>query len=760
MRLSRAILPFGTAAAVLIAGSCAQEEECTLVDPLCDIVSVEITPASASLAAIGDTVRFTTVAKDASGNPVAGAAVSVTWSSSNPSVATVDANGLATAVANGTVTISGSTDVVAGARTASLSVSQVGAELAMRTQPVGAVSGNPLGTQPAVEIRDANGNLATNAMDVVAAELLGEGSLSGSVSVAAVNGVATFTALIVSATPGQRFLRFTSPSMTGVESQTFDILPMPAVSLGTSVVTASGSNVASGSAVQLTLQAKDASGMDVTSGGRAVTFTAGGGTSTGQISPTTDNFDGTYTATFTGELAGSATTIGATIGGEAVTTTMPQVLVVPGPVSLATSAVMASEDSVLVGETAELALEAKDAAGNRLAGGGLTVAFTASGGTSNGALSTVTDNGNGTYSATFTGTAAGTPTTIGATINGGAVTSAVPTIKVTQLTSTTDTAQGVPLDGMAGITYKGFTGGLYPTGNTMPSAHEAAGLAAAASIQPLDTDGNPSATGKYVLISIGMSNTTQEWCAEDTPAPCETWTFMGQAAADAEVNDTDLVILNGAMGGQAIPTWDAPGESNYDRIVNDWLTPNGLTEAQVQVAWLKNAMGFPGVSLPDAGADAYAVQAGLASILRSMMVRYPNLKMVFVSSRIYAGYANTLCEPPRACGLNPEPYAYETGFAVKWLIQAQIDQMANGGVVVDDNAGDLDYTDGTAPWIAWGPYLWADGANESPTGVSWVPSDYQLDYTHPGTPAETKVGAALLEFFKTSPFTSGWFLQP
>jgi hypothetical protein len=77
------------------------------------------------------------------------------------------------------------------------------------------------------------------------------------------------------------------------------------------------------------LQAKDANGNNLTSGGLTVVFSASGGTSTGTISATTDNLNGTYTATFTGVTAGTATTISATINASPVTDT-DQVTVTPG----------------------------------------------------------------------------------------------------------------------------------------------------------------------------------------------------------------------------------------------------------------------------------------------------------------------------------------------------------------------------------------------------------------------------------------------
>src|SRR5687768_7793592 len=88
--------------------------------------------------------------------------------------------------------------------------------------------------------------------------------------------------------------------------------------------------------------------------------------------------------------------------------------------------------------------------------------------------------------------------------------------------------QRIPLTDLGGGTYYGFVGGLYEHGlNIMPPDHFAAGLAAAAAVQPLDIDGQPSPAGRVVMLSIGMSNTTQEFCAPQNPAPCTAWSFVG-----------------------------------------------------------------------------------------------------------------------------------------------------------------------------------------------------------------------------------------
>jgi uncharacterized protein YjdB len=71
------------------------------------VASVSVSPATASLV-IGSTVQLSATTKDASGNTLTGR--TVTWSTSDASIASVDANGLVTANALGSATITATSE--------------------------------------------------------------------------------------------------------------------------------------------------------------------------------------------------------------------------------------------------------------------------------------------------------------------------------------------------------------------------------------------------------------------------------------------------------------------------------------------------------------------------------------------------------------------------------------------------------------------------------------------------------------------------
>jgi hypothetical protein len=286
----------------------------------------------------------------------------------------------------------------------------------------------------------------------------------------------------------------------------------------------------------------------------------------------------------------------------------------------------------------------------------------------------------------------------------------------------------VPLTDLGAGTYAGFTGGLYPgSANTPPAAHLAAALARAGQIVPRDASGNPSASGWVGMIAIGMSNTTHEFGA-----------FERNADADTTRN-ARVVILDTGLGGQTATTIANP-HAGYWTTLAQRLAAMGLTAAQVQVAWLKEAEAQPPNNFP---LHAQALRDTLKVVARNLHDKFPNLQICYVSSRIYGGYT--------AQGtLNPEPQAYESGFSVKWLIEDQIN--GDPGLNHDPNAGVV-----RAPLLFWGPYLWADGMNPRSDGLTWLPFDLESDRVHPSAAGEQKVAGLLADFFAADPTAAPWW---
>jgi uncharacterized protein YjdB len=118
--------------------------------------SVVVTPAADTITALGDTVRFAAQAQDAGGNPVSGVPLTL-WSSSDLSVATVDTEGLVTAVSGGVATI---TVTAPGGASGSAEVTVNQLATAVEVTPGGATIATAGGTQAFAGIAwDATGHL-------------------------------------------------------------------------------------------------------------------------------------------------------------------------------------------------------------------------------------------------------------------------------------------------------------------------------------------------------------------------------------------------------------------------------------------------------------------------------------------------------------------------------------------------------------------------------------------------------------------------
>ena len=193
-------------------------------------VTPDDTPASITLAPAGPlalpggaTATLVPTVRASDGHVVTNAPV--TYASSDGNVAAVSGNVLVAARA-GTAVIT----ATSGAATATLTVNvSVGpaAELFVRNVPAG-TAGIPLSPQPVVEIRDKGGNIVTSSTAPVFATIQsGGGMLTGTTTVDAVAGVATFTNLSVVGTGGTRRLAFASPSLTPAATADFVLAPSP-----------------------------------------------------------------------------------------------------------------------------------------------------------------------------------------------------------------------------------------------------------------------------------------------------------------------------------------------------------------------------------------------------------------------------------------------------------------------------------------------------------------------------------------------------
>ena len=294
-------------------------------------------------------------------------------------------------------------------------------------------------------------------------------------------------------------------------------------------------------------------------------------------------------------------------------------------------------------------------------------------------------------------------------------------------------------DGVYTVGGNDYPGGLFPGGsNEPPFQHFQAGKTAALGVMPRDQDGEIDETdpnAKIVLLSLGLSNTSQEW--EE---------FKELANETGSGKSSKVTIVNGAVSG-ASASEAAIFDSQYWVCVAERLEDALVDPDQVQVIWLKTAEGIPDDGTPDPvfPDHAVALRDDIANIARIAKFRFPNAALLYVSSRTYAGYSDIR--------LSFEPNAYEGGFATKWVIGQQINGVGN----LNHSSSGPDPV--VAPWMTWGPYLWAEGTNARSDQLTWEHDEFEDDGVHPLQAGEKKVAAQLHEFFKTNGTSKTWYLE-
>ena len=246
----------------------------------------------------------------------------------------------------------------------------------------------------------------------------GGATLSGTLTVNANNGRAHFEDLSIDrAGSGYTLIVSTSdlPNLPTATSDAFAITPGPA-SGATSTITADPTSIPAdgGSTSTITVELRDEFGNPLTGGGDAV----GLSTTAGTVGSVSDQGNGTYTATLTSSTTAATATVSGTVNGNPITDTATVEFT---PVaSGATSQITADPTSIPAdgSSTSTITVQLRDASGNPLTEGGDDVDLSTTAGT----LSSVADQGNGTYTAALTSSSTVETATVTGTVNGAAIT--------------------------------------------------------------------------------------------------------------------------------------------------------------------------------------------------------------------------------------------------------------------------------------------------------------------------------------------------
>lgn len=293
-----------------------------------------ITASPTSVPANGASTSTVTVQlRDAAGNPLTsgGAAVELFTTAGTFGPVTDRGDGTYTGTLTAPSSTSTTTATIRGAvggalitDTATVTFTGVAPSanrLVFGQQPTSEQAGTAISPPVTVRAVDSGGATVTSFTGNVTISIAanpGGGSLSGTTTVAAVSGVATFGTLSINRAGSGYTLTAAATGLTGVTSAPFAITPGPP-SGATSTITAAPTSVPAdgASSSTITVELRDAAGNRLTAGGSAVALS----TTAGTLGPVSDEGDGTYTAELTAPSTPATATVRGTVGGSAITDT-------------------------------------------------------------------------------------------------------------------------------------------------------------------------------------------------------------------------------------------------------------------------------------------------------------------------------------------------------------------------------------------------------------------------------------------------------
>ena len=360
---------------------------------------VTVSPPDASVM-VGGSTLLTGTAFAADGSILPGRSFS--WSSGSPGIAAVTNTGMVIGQAEGgPVTITGTT----GGKSATSSITvtrRPATRLGFTQQPGASVAGQPIVPAVRVAIQDdllGTVTNATNSVTIVLAGNPGGANLSGTTTVTAVNGIATFNNLILDRVGTGYTLAASSSGLTGATSTPFDVTAGSANRLAFS--TAPPSTARSGVALspQPVLQLRDAAGNPVPQSGVVVTASLGSGT--GTLSNTTATTNSSGAAAFSSLTLSGVTgtyTIAFSAPGVQAVTSGPILLSAGIPAALTVETQPSSSAQSGAPFARQPAIQIRDQAGNPVRQAGVAIAASIASGPGGGSLgggAVVTTDANG-----------------------------------------------------------------------------------------------------------------------------------------------------------------------------------------------------------------------------------------------------------------------------------------------------------------------------------------------------------------------------